>query len=1747
MSSFSTLPLVLTNQDFVTMKQITNSATNSGTNLSDTDFENYITYHLAQQTAPVDLSNTDFPRPNSLTISDSSLNGNNVIINNNDTLLVNENFALTVNYKPETIVSYDNYSYSIGGGNHISTNVNLSNTSQSLYDSNFKIDISLNNGLQYTDNQEWSVQFDRNNTGMNYFACINSKLESQNDTSPFYILENSANIYSLGNNPETVQNGGSYYGTHKYFTRDSSNIMVPQNISTNYTLDANFCRSELNNDISANNGSAYTYNNDEFNTFKIIQDQPHVIDRITNYLTGDNVSGSQLPIQYNGSNVGPNTFDISGIFDSSNQNWNEIGAGFQMSVIVGSNQDGGYTVDSYNTTSAFSIDDSNLTRDVANPYMKINVEATDHRLHIENGSVVASSNNGSNNTDFISVGTEAEILGQSFYNVSGEIVIFTKDVNNRVYYPNNGGTNSFSDVSGIKSALTDHVDVYYNGTESGANSTISYEVTQTEDVNYTLSVVSSSTASVVLSSDNRNLAKNNSALLTLVSNNSGVVLDDVSFVLQSNLPTDPSYIQVISIDNQSILTDNKPIVDSSENTVSGSTSSVSVQNIDLEGLNYQDYRVYLTTKTVTDISNLLQLKEGWSVAAADPSHPSMIGNALKTGVIRDDYLFMTNASSGTGQGAGLDISMTYAFEVASPIIASTQAVKHQIAISFLDLASNTAYDVSPTVFYLDDQDITIQDISVNTIEDVSCTNIEQSSLNNGSYLPSSYRFKKFKRTKQFIASFDSKFQFYTNLRFVTPTIYEQSLYYQIYDLSGTQLPSYLLKYFQCNHDGDIQNLSNTHVNLVNGSNGNEETYNTTFKLTQEVTSIFNVELYGSNDNVNYEPVDNTPLAYLDPFFNLKTTINNFDGQNAIGTVSVNFGNNNTVNRSQYYIQADNAPGVNVSFNAARYIYTVGTSDPILNNFTFYNNFYDTLDMTACNVNLEISGNSNVISISDGTGLLAKIIHPSIFIDNYNIVVCSSPLLQVSGNLIDSFYSLAVGNKVKVDDGVYYYINANPSVGSSDTFGLISDSFSLKYVNSGSFDNGSYSSQTLFTSGIINEQLRDPNDYTKSVEFSRLRGYQTVSPKTGTTYYDVITLTRTPSTYSFYLDNISAQNGAVNGQTIYQTFTGGVYKNQVFTVDNISGIPGYPGIVYNLGLNINVDYSILSQDEYNNYEGDYLIDVKVADYVTSIDANPYQSELVNSELNSGLLTDIQSGGNLGGNQKDLFYPYITGVQGACIKSYGQYRLQVQRDVPDLRIYSLINKSFIGNPVAADVSSTVWYYEGSIQYNNFLLNGFTISNLKVRRSAETGIGGYTTGHVVFYNSYYSYFVVAPPSISVYGYPVSKNVTSVPISGTSSFFDTFDIVDSNSYVYTISTGINITLSQPNVYSFADYLYTPNTKYSFNIKGNKISISLYNGGVGNFGEQNGPDTIDSNPSALLERLYRNVCIEDLSNNSYLTVTRDASLNYNIDYKQFIFNTHNSTANIHFSVGNAFTGPNSDNATGNPSYYLRLPVAVGTGASFYQANIIYADVSGNGYYDTSGNYIGHYDLSFGTGYYMIIDRYDTGSNINYNKILQTQTIREFFFPVQSHSTKEIFLGSIVDQFGNVINEQDYLNQIEISDISNASWTLDTSFTLQYVGITLSGLSTSGINAIGDLLRYDPLAFLESKSLYIRRQDAIRMRNILGNTLFRVTNSGNVQTQRVLTSNISLYYPPTSVKPTTNSIAGSSDIITIFAQDTIMD
>jgi len=405
------------------------------------------------------------------------------------------------------------------------------------------------------------------------------------------------------------------------------------------------------------------------------------------------------------------------------------------------------------------------------------------------------------------------------------------------------------------------------------------------------------------------------------------------------------------------------------------------------------------------------------------------------------------------------------------------------------------------------------------------------------------------------------------------------------------------------------------------------------------------------------------------------------------------------------------------------------------------------------------------------------------------------------------------------------LNANPAIGSHERFGLITDSFDFKFVDNINYPNNlaSYANQKVFTYSnsdvwiYCDTSAGSPN-YAKPVVFSILRGYKNGNGSG----YDYIYLTRTASSYTFTID-ISGGGPNVDETTAQQTFSN-VYQGQVLTVNAAVGVG--PNVhTYDLGLKLNVLESIVAQSDSLSYE----VYASVANFLSNVDSNPYNPGTIGI-LKYGFITDNQ--------QQELFESntdgvYIANIKAACIKSYGKYYLSIVRNVPDLHVYLLDTPSFIGNPVSR--SSGEWYLAGDVSYNDFLLVGYVASNLTVYRQGT---------HVMFYNSYSSYYVVAPPSFDVYGYKSSLNISSVPLRSTSVLFCSFDVNPvTNSYVVTANTTAvtsPLTLSQPTPSCYTSYLNTSQTKYSFELKGYYVKVTLYNGGIGADGTASSPFNTD-------------------------------------------------------------------------------------------------------------------------------------------------------------------------------------------------------------------------------------------------------------------------------------------------------------------
>jgi len=1674
MAQYPAPPLSFMSDDLVQIAELRNGLPLQDYNLTDAQFENFICTNLTNENLPYDLTD-NFPYDASFNpstdnsslsiVNDEDVNGpqllGKTVILNNETLINSESFAIKMNYASTgSEGNPDSTSAGIGAG--IDSSIALDASTNSVYDSNLKITITPNNDDQYTDdlsmiNQTiWGVNFNRNNNAMDYFATINSVYEQDENPSPFYIVESSNNTVSLGNN------NSLWFNENKHGISDASGILETNSISNNYLLSTN----HINSAVTNNGYTTFS----EFNKYKLLQNKPAT----TTVLSA---SGSAMPIKYvNGAPVdlSSTTFDFSNVF----MNTTNVGSGFTVKLDISANP----TPYDVSSNELFTVDNSTLVNNPNENYIKLsNINTRDHFLEEYTGSLTAESVYGTGNEQYIDISNNFETLDGSYNATNGLIQLAIDTMWDRVYYAD--GFNTYLS-HGTPSNLTDYVDVVYCGEENGNETTcLSGNLLTTDDVSFYLQVKATSTIysnpNDFFNANTKNLAYDNSAILVIAdtSNNSSANYED--FTLDSRIPYDANKVYIISVQNESILTAESQLLDQNLDPVTGTTSTVTMSGVDLSGLPYTDFRIRLDTKKVSDISNQLHLTNHWTLKNPNDY---MIGSALKTSVIYDDYLFMTTDPH-------MDISMQYVFQIANPVCASTQAIKHRIKIEFKDLSENLQYNSTPTVFYLDDQDITLNPISSIDTSGVTCTDI---SSNNTSYPVSDYTFQKYTRTSTYTAEFDSKFQFYHNLTFITPTVTENAIFYKIFK-GGIEQPSYLLRYFSCIGEGHL--LSNVYVSLVG-----EPVY-TEFKYTQTVCSILTATILGTTNNVDYVELPDVDPVPIDPFFRQNCVILNITtGGHGHADISVRFNNGVTVDQPLYYIEMQNAIGANLSLKSKRYIYDASTNGTQLDNYTPYNNFYGTLMSSAPLLYTDVSDNGGILTVtiktaSNGT-TLAVISQPNNYLNDYNIILCPAPILQIDttigSNPTNSTRRLVFNNTVKIVDGIYYYLDPNGVIiGASESFNLVTDSFKLWFVDDEAFPNNN----TAYTGNFVkfNESniqtwltcLSNTYNQTRSISFTQLRGYkQSISNN------DIITLLRTTMSVTFFF--------AVDGNLAYQMFDN-IYYGKTITIDNA----GYNGTFYNLGLKLHFTKSML-KNERQGQEYDWYIHVSLPKYSLTVTANPFNTSIVGKK-SSGYLTDASN---------SLFYPYFNYVKPSSIKSNTAYSVTVTYTVPDLVVYSATTPSYIGNPV--DVSG--WTQNATVSHNTLLNNYNVINSFRISRDSS---------YNVFYNNYNAYFVISPPVVSVYSNDTTTD--SIPINYNPVYIGSFHInTFNNTYVNkrgTLITNQWLNFREISIKSYNSYLNVNTSAKRFRIEGNYLKVEFYAGGVGT--GPSGPAAVDAS-GLVLDTLINDIQMTQLEDgglydNNHVRVVYNG-YSYDIYYKQYLVSAHtnNSSENVKFNVGNAFI--NSPLVS-----YLRLPSGRGTNVTFFQANVAY-DLSG-----------------IDSSYYMIIDKYISDITVNYNSFLDT-SVREIFFPITNHYVKQIAISSdIVDGSGNIISYSELVDLITYNDISNCSWVEDLTFgAVQYSGITMSALTEQGRLNMQDVFKYNSGDSLDSKALYIYRPDLIRARNIIGTPIYRVTNGGNVHAPRVTTSNLSLFVAP-NVAPIDSNIPGFNDIQSLFAQNSLMN
>lgn len=1687
-------PLKFNNNDLVEIVELDNSLIASDYNLTDTEFENYITTNLTQYVLPNDLSNS-FPssNSNSLKIISDAIGPkliNKTAFINNESLINSELFGMKVDYVVlNTGSNPDSFNLPIGD---VTTNkINLDASSNSIFNSNLKIDVTYSGSQQLTDATTsnpgvWAVGGNRRSAYgiINTFSSVNSIYNQTNindiSNSPFYIKEETNNNVSLGNN------------STKWFSSDYSGVsvgngkLVPNTIPSNNQLGTNNITSTV---LSAD----YSFN--QFNKYRVLQSTPTITAALS-------ASAELLPFQYVSggvaSDLSSTTFNFSGaITDVSG-----VGSGFTLVLDVSAG--GGYSYDSLNPL--FTLDPSELTRDATDPYMTLqNLEDLSHVLTFTNGNTTLTTV--TDNKNFITIADEEETLDNNYNSTNGLITIVVDDSNNRVYYTDGSGSNVTGSY-GTKTDLTNYVNVAYPGEASPSIADFSYgELLVTENVNFYVEVLAQSTVytnpSVFFNADlSRNLAYDYSSILVIASPNelSGnvIVPSYEDFNLTSYIEVSNNQVYIISIENQSILTQDTELLDNNDNIVPNTTATVTMKNIDLSNnaSPYSDFEVKLTTKTIGDLSNILHLTNNWSINGLDST--PLEGTALQTGVINDDYLFMTTEPN-------MNINMRYDFQIANPTCASIQAIKRQVKMSFFDLSYNDfsdnglSYSNNKTVFYLDDQDITLTNKQIVDASFAICNNITST---NNAYPIGNYTFEKHTQTITYTAQFASKFQFYTNVYFNTPEVTETATYYKIFK-NGIEQPSYLLKWFidGCN-GGNL--LSNVYVALTG------EPIYTEFEYSQHSCSILTATILGKDNTGTYVPLPTAPID-IDPFFRQNGVIVNLlDGQagsQGQANISIQFPSNVPVNAPYYRITLSNGVGEIQSLTAKSFVYTASSGNNQLDNFSPYNDFYNNLLLNRPLLNTVVSRLNGImtITISDGNTTLAEISHPDTYINNYNIIKSLAPLLQVDYTVgtrpTVSTRKLAFNNTVNIFEGVNYYFNPSyVTIGANDTFALVTDSFSLLFVDNNAYPNNNtdYSSLTKFDHNNIQTELTCDTalgsaNYARGVTFDYLRGYNYVNGG------DEITIERTVTSAVFSLE---LGNGDTATQYISDVYYGGSSK-----LDNVS----INGTTYALGLIIDFTKSMANSTDVLSYN----IYPSVAPYSLRVTSNPYNTSIVGYKNNT-YLTQTAS----------LLDPYFANLKPASIHSANDYQLSITYDVPNLSIYESADGSYIGNP--SSVLDASWNLLPSVSHNTLLTGYNVIPAFKIQRNSNTN---------VFYSSFTSYFVISPPVVSVYGITDFSNntVTSFPITKSPSYMASFHINhDTNSYAITPSYLLfePLTFAESSKKAYSAYTIVNNTDKYFRLEGNYVSMKLYSNGIGNSSSNDYAPTVDAS-STSIDTLINNSVMTQLDPSSFIYTgsynNDNLSFTYNnyittANYNQFIpsANTYNNSANIKFYLGNPFT-PES-------TVYLRLITNQGSNLSFYQSNLVY-DVSGD-----SGSY------------YAVIDRFDTNTVINYGQLLTGGTLNEVVFPINKHYSKQIQINpnNVIDSSGNINTISNILKSIRYTDVSNAVWITDNSFELQYLGLTLSAVTQQGITNLHDVLTYSSSASLDSKAIYVYLPDIIRVNNVLGNTIYRITNSGNVHAPRVTTSNVSLFISP-GVGPTTNNIQGAMDIQSIFTQSSLLN
>lgn len=1742
------------NSDSIEITQVTKTTVSRTTNLNNEQYENFILYNLIKNNSPNDVSINTYSIPSGLDTNNTNLTiqkndpGSliqHTIINNNDKYIQSEKFALNVEYADTPSVTQTTTQTNLPGPNNISisSNITLTNKTVSYYDSNLKVDISYNNDAQYTAGSDpWSVTMNRNENTMNYFAAINSHLnttEADNNAEkyPFRIYEDiSTNQYSLG-------------ADGIYFTQTGNNQRVAHNFVNDlelveHTLAANNLEVERND---------YTnFNRDDFGTYKIAQNPPSD-SNIQTTIKSNNEDVSDITDEFPiGSSTGGNITtslisfeDVLAFVDTlDSNNSSKVSSGFSgtLDVSVG----GGYSCAS---NEKFSINDNSLTvsgSDENLNYFTNGKSNNRHYVDISNGSVTLDSTNPNVSAGYITLSNGIETLPSPYNTTQGEVQIKSTATSGRV--ANRSGT------------LANQINVYYNLDEG--DSQISNNLREAGDVSYNVKLLVESTSNNAdetydAADDTRNLAKNTvnndsvDSRLVIANDNKPVNFDirsQTSFKFldeeSSNTIRKSGHINILNIENKNKLVQDGPLcsalnedleIDTTSN-ISGTSCDVTLLNTPLNNMPYTDYRIKLDTKNANDINTSTQPTNGWTFdltllqndslgLASNYAPGTILGDSNhRSEIIPDVFSFLQGTAP---------VNIEYKLNVDSTA-SSLNYIKYYFDVSSNDLLSqNQRYSFG----YNDTQFQTVTDISDTKLANVSSDNVSGTNSNN-------YIFERWLRRKQYNAILDASLPFYRNLVLKTTVINEENVYYRAWNKSttgekGNEISPIILQSFAL----DSQAMNIVNVRLVQSFGSTNETGTDSVSVSTDSTlkcnivlkpedcGIFKTKLQGKDLSNNVWNDLGTAVAHIDPYIKQTGTISNYDTNKITGNdfscqLRVAFPLNVLVTKPTYYIDITNPLNDPNNFEMTASLYSFNTTDinantGLIDAFSPYKSTftgsviagYKTSTNYLCDLSLNTGTNKYKLTISHLVSSVSKkdveIEFPKDYVLNFNIINSESNLLSVN-RTIDSassflgyrFESVEGGNRTfRVEDGVYVTLVNNVVAGMQETFSLIRDEAKVNFVSN---INGEYyrptnsiaynwrenwqtiqlnsDKQFIASNTLTPDSLWNTHGGTKSVIFHKTRGYNATQ--------NTISINRTATAYKFILDASNVGTGGTEGQIYEQIWEGGVTTelriDDLVSTSSTSGlwqnnvVAGDNKVHLDIGLLLNINQSILADTDTDRI------------YEITPSAAPYTYEFKNP---AGSSQDIVNGTPSG--NPTLFDGVLSGFFNFKVRSLkATIPIRIKLEYVSSAFVISFNPSYTTKPSNITSWTTIRNFAPELtSVGNLMSFHPTVSSyhISLKRTAEkTGV-------------FVSYLVCAPPSYGIEFNAEDSYISSLPFAQSSntrtkvhvdavSSSNTYNLYDVVGLPAKISNHLHVNSPDVNLQQLR--LSEDINRKNLIVNGNTLKISIYNG------------LTDHSPSALIEGTINggiqydgliNAIVNSPPRNQYKFKAALIGNGYDISYSQpltGITEIANDSFNINLTITHAFI-PKSIS-------YLTLPINKSSRVTLYDSRFHYG---------------------YNGKYYLILHKYINDAGVDYNALLAPNSnIRQVSFRLDKKSQKSIEL-YMLDNSGN----RALVNPINLSDASNVNNLLDnlnvndlsgnwseTSLPIESAGVSLAALDITGMASIRNLLVYNPSDRLSHKTLFIKRADIFRVYSSVGSPVLRITNSGNIITPKVTTSMVSL-------------------------------